>query len=316
MSSIIERIERELGVPGIVSLLAEHLSPTDLQSLLLEVYRQRAERRTPKEVLTDYESNRFVHPSTLSATRLFEWELIVWSNLSAAFEAIALSPVAPLGTCSVVASVNQNNAVSTSRNSEVVSDSTNALALECAVRRRNALRVDPRSTETVHLAASHRLMRPQFSTNPKMLPHFQLLALCSAGRDTGSLQFETEALILHISTHLTLLRTFLGEGVKLRLLVTDFAPSPRLERLESELLVDIRSDFPDVECGFNQDRTTGRGYYHDLCFHIYVDLPDGSSANVSDGGSVDWTQQYLSSAKERLIISGIGSERVVSLSIR
>jgi hypothetical protein len=29
-----------------------------------------------------------------------------------------------------------------------------------------------------------------------------------------------------------------------------------------------------------------------------------------DGCSVDWTQKYLSNAKERLMISGIGSERL------
>jgi len=37
MNKIVERIEREAGAPGLVSLLAERLTPTDLQSLLLEV---------------------------------------------------------------------------------------------------------------------------------------------------------------------------------------------------------------------------------------------------------------------------------------
>ena len=36
VNKIVERIEREAGVPGLVSLLAERLRPTDLQSLLLE----------------------------------------------------------------------------------------------------------------------------------------------------------------------------------------------------------------------------------------------------------------------------------------
>ena len=38
MSKIVERIEREAGVPGLASILAERLEPTDRQSLLLEVY--------------------------------------------------------------------------------------------------------------------------------------------------------------------------------------------------------------------------------------------------------------------------------------
>ena len=152
-----ERIEREAGVPGLVSILAERLEPTDRQSLLLEVYRQSSSQRRPSAVLSDYETNRFVRPSALSPMRLHEWEQVAFSVLPPEFKAIELSPVCPLGTNSVVASVDQNWAVSTARNTEVVSDSTNVLALECALRRRQLLRVNPRSTDSVHLAASHRL---------------------------------------------------------------------------------------------------------------------------------------------------------------
>ena len=60
---MIERIEREAGVDGLVSILGNDLAPTDLQSLLLEVYRIRADRRTPSDVLLDYKSDRFVQPS-------------------------------------------------------------------------------------------------------------------------------------------------------------------------------------------------------------------------------------------------------------
>ena len=42
MNKIIARILREAGVPELLEVLAERLSPTDLQSLLLEVYRRRA----------------------------------------------------------------------------------------------------------------------------------------------------------------------------------------------------------------------------------------------------------------------------------
>ena len=60
MTSITERVERELGVPGIASLLAERLEPSDLQSLLLDVYRRVAKRRPLANMLADYETNRFV----------------------------------------------------------------------------------------------------------------------------------------------------------------------------------------------------------------------------------------------------------------
>jgi len=74
MSKTIERIERDIGIPGLVSLLAERMEPTDLQSILLEVYRHRARQRQPSDVLSDYETNRFVRPATVSPARLNDWE--------------------------------------------------------------------------------------------------------------------------------------------------------------------------------------------------------------------------------------------------
>ena len=310
MSKIIERIEREVGVPGLVSLLAERLEPTDLQSILLEVHRLRARQRRPSAVLSDYEANRFVRPAALSPVRLLEWERIALSELPPEFQSIALSPVCPLGTSSVVASVDQNWAISTARNTEVVSDSTNVLALECALRRRQFLRAHPKSTDPVHLAASHRLLRAQSYDDPSLVPHFSLFALSSAGRDQGRLQFELSALTLHIRFYLRSLRAFLGATVPLRLSVSDFSPQARQSVLSSRLLSPIREDFGSVDCVFDSQRTSGRGYYLDLCFHIHAMTASGRLIELVDGGSVSWTQKLMSNSKERLVISGIGSERV------
>lgn len=78
MDKIVERIEREAGIPGLVSILAERLSPTDLQSLLLEVYRIRSKRIQPASVLADFETNRFVRPSAVSPISLLKWEQIAF----------------------------------------------------------------------------------------------------------------------------------------------------------------------------------------------------------------------------------------------
>jgi hypothetical protein len=310
MSKIVERIEREVGAPGLASLLAERLEPTDLQSILLDVYRLRARRRRPSAVLSDYEANRFVRPSTLSPVRLLEWERIAFSELPPEFQPVALSPVCPLGASSVVASVDQNWAVSTARNTEVVSDSTNVLALECALRRRQLSRAHPKSTEAVHLATSHRLLRAQRYDAPGLVPHFSLFALCSAGRDQGNLQFELSAFALHIRFYLRSLRAFLGWAVPLHLSVSDFSPQARQSVVSSRLLSPIREEFGNIDCIFDRQRTSGRGYYLDLCFHIHAATPSGRLLQLVDGGSVDWTQKLLSNSKERLVISGIGSERV------
>ena len=310
MNRIIERIEQEAGIPGLASILAEKLSPTDLQSLLLEVYRIRSARIRPSMVLADFEANRFVRPSAISPISLLRWEQIAFSHLPLEFEPIALSPVCPFGTSSAVSSVGQNWAVTTARNTEVVSDSTNVLALECAIRRRELLRSDPKSSEAVHLATSHRLLRAQHYDRPGSTSHFSSFALCSAGKDHGNLQFELVTLILHIRFYLRALRTFLGPDVPLRVSIADFSSHAHVELIETQLLSAIHSEFEGVEVGFDAGRTRGKGYYSDLCFHIHATAASGQRLELVDGGSVPWTQKFLSNAKERLVISGIGSERL------
>jgi hypothetical protein len=310
MNKIVERIEREVGIPGLVTILAEQLSPTDLQSILLEVYRLRSSQLRPADVLTSYQKNRFVQPSVVSPISLFQWEWIAFANLPTEFQLLALSPVCPLGASSAVAELDQNWCVTTVRNTEVISDSTKVLALECALRRRRLRKVNPKSNDPVHLAASHRLLRAQHYQNPKLSSHFSALVLCSAGRDPGNMGFEVTALGLHIQFYLRILRAFLGPYITLKLSVTDFSSKGNKKLLNDQLLSQIRSEFEHVDCVFNDSRTSGSGYYANLCFHIHATTPSGQLLELVDGGSVDWTQKYLGNAKERLIISGIGSERV------
>ncbi|HVO41647.1 MAG TPA: hypothetical protein VMT34_03435, partial [Aggregatilineales bacterium] len=221
---IIERIERDAGLPGLTALLAERLSPTDLQSVLLEVYRQLAQNREPSEVLSAYETDPLVRPSARSPLDLLAWERSAFAALPPDFEAVALAPVCPLGTSSAVALVSQNKVLSTIRNTEVVSDSTNVMALECAYRRKQLLRAAPKSRTPIHLAASHRLLRTQQYKGPNLVAHFSAFGLCSAGRDEGSLAFELTTLRRHIGVYVRALRAFLGSEVILRVAVTDFGP--------------------------------------------------------------------------------------------
>src|SRR2546422_3812190 len=176
-SRIIERIERDAGVPNLTDVLVDRLAPTDLQSLLLEVYRRRAKKRNPKELIKDHISNRFARPSTASPTRLLEWDHIAFSQLPKVFQPVELSPVCPLGTGSVLSPISQDWTVSTSRNTEIVADSTNVLAIECAVRRREQKNFSTGQAASVHLAASHRLLRGQkISVRPGVLQHFRLFS--------------------------------------------------------------------------------------------------------------------------------------------
>jgi hypothetical protein len=71
--------------------------------------------------------------------------------------------------------------------------------------------------------------------------------------------------------------------------------------------------WPLLRVGFDDDRHAGRAYYKDVCFGVDSVHSDGSRSNLSDGGLVDWTARLLADAKERLLISGLGSERVLHL---
>ncbi len=307
-SPIIDRIERELGVPDLTTLLAENLSLTDLQSLMLEVYRRQAGRRSPAAVLAEHEHNRFTRPTAVSPLRLAEWEGTALGLLPPGFDALALSPVCALGTHSAVALTDQTRTMSTIYNTEVVSDSTNVLALEGALRRRALLQQSPKDKTLVHLAATHRLLRTQTYNDPALRQHFSALALCSAGRDLGNLQFELAAFALHIGFYLRAIQAFANGRVTFRVAFTDFNQphSPFAEQLFERL----QKDFPGVACQIDNERQRGRDYYVDHCFHVYATDATGHVMELVDGGCVDWTQKLLSNAKERCVTSGIGSERV------
>jgi hypothetical protein len=81
--------------------------------------------------------------------------------------------------------------------------------------------------------------------------------------------------------------------------------------METELLAPFRDE--RVECMIEVSRTHGKGYYPSLCFHIFMESSSGEIPELADGGAVDWTQRLLGNAKERLVISGIGSESVCSM---
>jgi len=117
-SPIIDRIERDAGVPDLASILANRLAPTDLQSLLLEVYSRRAKKRQPKVLLEDHVSSRFTRPSATIPPRLLEWDRIAFSLLPKVFQPVELSPVCPLGTVSVLSPISQDWTISTIRNTD------------------------------------------------------------------------------------------------------------------------------------------------------------------------------------------------------
>lgn len=304
------RIERESGVPNLHEILARRIKPSDLQSLLLEVYRERVKHRSLNAVFSDSASNSFTRPSGCDPAQLLDWDRVAFSHLPVGFRAIELSPVSPLGSVSRLAFISQDWVLTTIRNMEVVADPTNALALECASQRRELIRSNPADAATVRLACSQRVVRTQRFHSPDARQHFRLFSLCSAGRCTGNLGFEVTAMTEHMGFYLKSLRDFLGSEIPLRATVIDLLPEVHDNTVSKTVIEKLQKEFDGVRISLEKPKANEQGYYGHFRFHVYASPRRGDELELVDGGDTDWTQKLLNNAKERLVTSGIGSERL------
>ena len=216
-----------------------------------------------------------------------------------AFEFVELSPVVPLGTHSTVATVHQHKVVSTIRNAEVAADPTNALALLAALR--------GSGVTTTRLAAVQRILRAQpFGDQGQQ--HFSVLGLVTAGRDRGRHAFETDALVEQLHALRGAIGTVTDAAVEIRLTdLADGSSAPVIHAATESI-----ATHPDTTVTTDQGRTSGRGYYRDLCFKINATTTEGA-VEIGDGGFTDWTAQLLNDRKARLLTSGLGLDRLVAV---
>jgi hypothetical protein len=283
--------------PGARRVLEEGLSPTDLQTLLMDLARTRSAGIDPARLRWRWAEDRFVQPAEVDPRRLAALLARAWTLLPAEFAGVELSPVAPFGTCSALGPVDQNRILSTIRSSEVVSDPTNVLALEAERRRRL-------TQDDVHLAAHCRVLRAQrfpagFSA------HFALLALVSSGRDRGSSATELDFIRRHLTAWRTLLDDILGAG-RFSIDYSTFGDRVLSERITGHLV----PDFPELRPA--AEPMPGSEYYQGLRFKIIAPTPDGD-LDVGDGGLTDWTAQLGANAKERCLVSCLATERWLGL---
>ena len=272
--------------------LVDELSQSELQSVLLDVSRERAAKVTPARLLQRWQQDRFVRPSTTDPRRLAKTHQHLWERLPAKFAGVELSPVTPLGTSSAMATINQHQVLSTIRGTEVASDPTNELAIEAAVRRRaGQTRVD--------LAACQRVVRAQAVDGPGMFAHFELFVLVSSARDTGSGRTEAELLI----DHLRFWHDVLGDGVDLSF--TMFTPSAVRERIDDTVRPALK-----VELAEDTERTKSANYYSGTALGIGRD-----GSELGDGGFTTWTADLLGDQKERCLTSCISTERLTAIGV-
>jgi hypothetical protein len=157
----------------------------------------------------------------------------------------------------------------------------------------------------VRLAAVQRVVRAQRFA-PGMAAHFGLLALVTAGRDEGSLRFEMAAVAEHLRFAVAGLRAAGAPRVVLAL-------TP-LSDAGERIAVAVREEFAGTGAGIEAATAEAgrRAYYRHLCFKVYA-VAGGAQTEIGDGGFTDWTARLTGNGKERLLISGYGTDRLATL---
>ena len=313
---ILRRIIQKTGIPNLMDILTRQLSATDFQSLLLQVFQKRIYAITPQQLLKYYEENRFVQPSAIDPLHFLAFDQMAFQDLPAGFERMELAPVAPLGTCKVVATVNQDKVLTALRNTEVVSDCTNVMALECALRRKKLLKKQPKSNQQIKLACTHRLTRAQPLKEVYHTATFRLFCMATAGKDEGDQQFEMISIREHFEFYISFLQSFFKKkkvDCLIRCRLTPLNEHYKRIRIQQQIFEPLKNRFPKVSFEIYTERNSGRGYYQDFCFTIQIVQSDGTAFDFIDGGLTDWTQQLVVSKKERLLISAMGSEMMLKV---
>jgi len=275
--------------------LARGMPASEVWSLLLSALRERAEQRTARSLTEQWERDRFVQLSYIDQRTLAELD----SHLLAAaadFEAVELSPLAPLGATSSIALTTQNRVVSTIRGTEVVSDPTNVLALESGRR----LREDP--ARVVRFCTSHRCVRAQeVPKGPGFAAHFRMFCMTSAAHERKDQAFVTDALTHHIRAHLQALDRLEQHGYRfpkrrVRLLATE-QRRPLAQRIAGSI-AGVPVAIEPLE---NQ-------YYDGLRFMISANSVSGDDIPLIDGGAFDWLHKLAANHKLVFVASAIGSQ--------
>lgn len=280
--------------PGLFEALTDGLPLSRLWSLLLDVMNARAAERRPANLMEQWEQDRFVQPGVVDQRDAVETDRAL---LAAApdFESMELSPVAPLGVCSTLGFASQNKVLSALRGTEVVSDPTNVMALECARR----LRQDPRAI--VRLTTAHRCLRAQpFPKDRGFTATFRMFCLVSSAIERPNHELLVEATTEHIRVMLDALDALERCGFEFR------------DRRVTVLATEERATIGDrIAAAAGAQIARARlehPYYHGLRFQIAARATDGSEIPLIDGGAFDWVAKLISNRRAVFVASALGSQ--------
>jgi len=300
MGNISKLVAEKKGYTNLLNELNENLSGSELNTFLLGLFRERAKKITPTELLKHFEKNRFTFPSSVETIDFKEFEIRCLKLAgSRGFVPITLSPLTPFGTCSAVGFVDQNNVVTALRGTEIVSDATNVFALLIASEFKKK-----KQNSVIKYAATHRHVRSQAFSSPGLTPHFSIFCMATGGMDTGNFSFELEQLSEHMTAHLTILSNeFSNDKLFIRIYLKE----------ENEVFDQKLKDYLkilNVPVTYKIERELKAGDYYKRVQFKFFSEHKGKEINLSDGGFVDWKQKLIPNRKHRLMISAVGTELI------
>ena len=306
-SDVTRQLLEKLRHPELLDLLTKELSGSELNTLLLDVIRNKTKAMSGPELLNKYQLNRFVKPADLPVLELKKTELELLTLFKDHFfEPVELSPVSVLGSCSVVASVDQNKILSALRGTEILADATNAMALHICDLKKRKLWVPDKPTQKLRLSTIQRHVRTQSITATGFTPHFKVGCFVTSGLDTGSFNFEKETLLEQLQLLNAIYKNHYGvQEINFRFLCRSGYSDPFRVANEVKDYVARHKEWLDIEIVENPEKETN--YYKGLQYKANIRWKN-QIYEIADGGFVDWTQTILQNKKERFLIGGIGFE--------
>jgi hypothetical protein len=273
-------------------------APSETTPILMELAQRQAARRRPTQLLQQLERDGFVQPSTLDLRLVHQLDGLA---LAAApeYEAVLLSPVAPLGCCSVLAPTSQDRTLTTSRGSEVVSDPTNLMALLAA--RRLARQAD----QVVRLCAVHQTLRAQpLPAVAGYTRHFRMFALTEAGPAQSEDGFEVTALSRAVAVFDRLFsaaEAALGCRFPRRRALVRTTTSRAT--LGFRLTERLRTTLPHVDI---EQAELDQAYYDGVRISFGADNTAGEQVPIGDAGAFDWVAKLTANHRQRFVAAGFG----------
>ncbi|WP_028788058.1 hypothetical protein [Terrimonas ferruginea] len=297
----IQRLAGEESTPAIIDFLVNQLDGSSLNSLLLEVFSQRLKQETPADLLRRYKNNRLVQPSCADLLRLRRLEMdFLEMAAQKQIALIELSTAAAAGTCSLMGPVHQHKILTALRQTEVLADATNSMALhDASIAQRKEMR---------HYATAARLLRTPLSAVKGHSPHFLAGCLLSAGPDKGDFIFEKQSLLLHLQLLADFLQQTGNPVTRFKLIIrNNIDHAERLTKACADFMATSQSTPVDL---INTD--SPHDYYKGCQFKVCIKI-DGNEIEIADGGFTDWSALLLQDKKQRTLISGLGLEYLCHL---